>query len=91
MPNVSRCPYRVLTYVPGARPAVTARYFYTFRRARRIYLARGQCRGTRVQLQQLVTTYLAYRDLVGPCVEWRVLIDSRALGNVRHTAQPGAR
>ena len=82
MPNVSRCPYRVLTYVPGARPAVTARYFYTFRRARRIYLARVQCRGTRVQLQQYVA---------GETREWRVLIDSRALGNVRHTAQPGAR
>lgn len=86
-PSHIKCAFRLLTFSPAARPAVTARCFYTFRACYRVYRAVAPDPGVRrVQVQQLVPC----ETIEGPACEWRAVIDSRALGNVRRVANPGA-
>lgn len=91
MPNVAKCLFRLLTFHLGARPAVTERYFYTFRRCYQVYRAVASVPRVRVQLQQLVPIGWAHEDRVIETVEWCVVLDNKALGDVRSVTNPGMR
>lgn len=87
-PIREKCLFRLLTFVPGGKPAVTARYFSTFRRTYRIYRAVAAIPHVRVQVQQLVAVPSGSSDQ-GDAREWRVVCDNTTLGNVHHVANPG--
>lgn len=87
--------FRVVTFLPRGAPCVVVRPVLNFRRASDLYRSRvDQARALqgRVQIQHAVPEIVGYDASEGWVTRlvWRVVLDSKALGNVHGVANPGA-